>query len=136
MEININWLAVVLAFVVGMIVAMVWYDKRTVGPAWTKLTGVKKANKAAFVGLFITNFLTALVLAIAISISTAYFKNDSLWLALTVGLVAWLGFSASTLAQHNGFELKPAKLTVINASYHLVLMLSMTLIIWLLTLNY
>lgn len=129
MEININWLAVVLAFVVGMTVAMVWYDKRTIGPAWTKLTGVKKANKAAFIGLFITNFLTALVLAIAISISAAYFKDNSLWLALAVGFVTWLGFSASTLAQHNGFELKPFKLTVINTSYHLVLILGMALVI-------
>jgi len=129
MEININWLGVILAFIVGMIVAMVWYDKRTIGPAWTKLTGVKKANKAAFVSLFITNFLTALVLAIAISICAVYFKNDSIWLALAVGFMMWLGFSASTLAQHNGFELKPARLTVINTSYHLVLFLSMALVI-------
>lgn len=132
MEININWLGVALAFAVGMTVAMVWYDKRTIGPAWTKLTGVKKANKAAFVGLFITNLLTALVLAIAISISAAYFKNDSLWLALSVGFTMWLGFSVSTLAQHNGFELKPGKLTIINASYHLVLIIGMAAVISLL----
>ena len=132
MEITINWLGVILAFVVGMAVAMAWYDKRTVGPAWTKLTGVKKANKAAFIGLFITNFITALTLAVAISISASYFNNDSLWLALAVGFVAWLGFSASTLAQHNGFELKPTKLTIINAGYHLVLCLSMALVIGLL----
>lgn len=129
MEITINWPGVILAFVVGMAVAMAWYDKRTIGPAWTKLTGVKKANTAAFVGLFVTNFITALVLAIAISISAAYFHNDSLWLALAVGLVMWLGFSAATLAQHNGFELKPTRLTVINASYQLVLYLGMALII-------
>ena len=129
MELNINWLGVVLAFVVGMAVAMAWYDKRTIGPAWTKLTGVKKANKAAFVVLFATNFITALVLAIAISVSSAYFNNDSLLLALAVGFVMWLGFSAATLAQHNGFELKPVKLTVINNSYQLALYLGMALII-------
>jgi Protein of unknown function (DUF1761) len=77
----------------------------------------------------VTNFLSALTLAIAIAISAVYFNNHSLWLALTVGFVAWLGFSASTLVQHNGFELKPTKLTVINTSYHLVLFLSMALVI-------
>lgn len=129
MEININWLEALLAFAVGMAIAMIWYDKRTIGPAWTKLTGVKKANKAAFVGLFVTNFITAVTLAVAISISAAYFNNDSVWLALAVGFVMWLGFSASTLAQHNGFELKPVKLTVINTSYHLALMMGMALVI-------
>ena len=129
MDITINWLGVILAFAVGMAVAMAWYDKRTIGPAWTKLTGVKKANTAAFVVLFITNFLTALVLAAAIAISAVYFKNDSLWLALAVGFAMWLGFSAATLAQHNGFELKPTKLTIINNSYQLVLYLGMAFVI-------
>lgn len=132
MEIHINWLGVIVAFAVGMIIAMAWYDKRTIGPAWTKQTGVKKANAAAFVMLFLTNFITALTLAVAISLTNAFFNSDSLWLALAVGLVAWIGFSAATLAQHNGFELKPTKLTIINASYQLVLYLGMALAIGLL----
>jgi hypothetical protein len=37
--------------------------------------------------------------------------------------VAWLGFSLSTLVQHNGFEQKPGRLTVINSAYQLVLFL-------------
>ncbi len=45
---------------------------------------------------------------------------------------AWLAFSATTLLQHNAFELKPPKLTLINSSYQLVLFLAMALVIGLL----
>ena len=55
--------------------------------------------------------------------------NGSLWLALLVGFGAWLTFSASTLLQHNAFELKPARLTVLNSAYQLVLFLGMALTI-------
>lgn len=37
--------------------------------------------------------------------------------------------SASTLLQHNAFELKPAKLTLINTAYQLALFLAMSLAI-------
>ena len=48
------------------------------------------------------------------------------------GLAAWLGFSLSTLAQHNGFEQKPVRLTAINSAYQLVLFLGMAIPIGLL----
>jgi len=53
-------------------------------------------------------------------------------LDLAVGFVTWLGFSLTTLAQHNAFEQKPARLTVINNAYQLTLFLGMALAIGLL----
>jgi hypothetical protein len=76
--------------------------------------------------------VTALPLAAASSIASGFFGTDSFWVALAVGLVAWLGFSLSTLAQHNGFEQKPGRLTVINSAYQLVLFLGMAVPIGLL----
>jgi hypothetical protein len=40
-----------------------------------------------------------------------------------------LTFSATTLLQHNAFELKSARLTVLNSAYQLVLFLGMALTI-------
>ncbi|WP_329057787.1 DUF1761 domain-containing protein [Amycolatopsis sp. NBC_01480] len=51
---------------------------------------------------------------------------------LGAGLAAWAGFSLSTLAQHNGFEQKPGRLTVLNSAYQLVLFLGMAIPIGLL----
>lgn len=133
---EINWLATALAIVVGMAVAGMWYGKAFV-VVWWKLTGIapedsKKASRRNMVQLFIANSVTAVGLAIGIGIAAAAFSDDSVWLALLVGFVAWLTFSATTLLQHNAFELKPPKLTFINSSYQLVLFLAMALVIGLL----
>jgi Protein of unknown function (DUF1761) len=54
------------------------------------------------------------------------------WLALLVGAAAWLASSATTLLQHNAFELKPPRLTIINSAYQLTLFLALALAIGLL----
>lgn len=138
MELSISWPAVVVAIVVGMAIAWIWYsDWGLVGGTWRKLTDVTKedsarAGKSPFVVLVISIVVTALALAAACSIASGFFGSDSVWLAFAVGLVAWLGFSLSTLAQHNGFEQKPARLTVINSAYQLALFLGMAFTIGLL----
>ena len=82
--------------------------------------------------LLIANCVTAIGLAAGIAITSQATGDDSVGLALLVGLAAWLAFSATTLLQHNAFELKPAKLTVLNTGYQLALFLAMSLVIGLL----
>lgn len=137
MELSINWLAVITATIVSMIIAGIWYSK-AFGSAWIKLTGVtkqdsKKAGKTPMVTLFVTNLVTAIALTVCIAVAQSFFGSDSLWVALAVGLVVSFAFSVTTLLQHNAFELKPPKLTLINASYQLVLYVGMALSIWLVT---
>ena len=138
MELSIDGPAVVAAVVVGMAIAWVWYsDWGLVGGVWRKLTGVTKEDsvrggKRPFVVLIASIVVTALALAAASSIAAGFFGTDSFWVALAVGLVAWFGFSLSTLAQHNGFEQKPGRLTLINSAYQLVLFLGVAVPIGLL----
>ncbi len=136
MEIAINWLAVALATAVSMVIAMVWYSHWGLfGKAWEKLTGVnseklKKAQgRKPMAVLLGTNFVTTLTLTVAITITSTYFKDSSVWLALAVGFVLWLGLSATTLLQHNTFEMKSSKLTAINNAYQLVMFLGIALVI-------
>jgi len=82
--------------------------------------------------LLVANGVTAIGLAFGIGIAAAATGNHSVWMALLVGFAAWLTFSATTLLQHNAFELKPAKLTAINTGYQLALFLAMSLVIGLL----
>lgn len=136
MEMSINWLTVVVATVVGMAIAGVWYGWAFVG-VWRELTGVteedsKRAGKRPLAVLLASILVTALVLAVGCSIASGFFGSDPLWLDLAVGFVAWLGFSLTTLVQHNAFEQKPTRLTVINCAYQLVLFLGMTLAVGLL----
>ncbi|NKY54842.1 DUF1761 domain-containing protein [Nocardia flavorosea] len=132
MELSISWPAVAVASMVGMAIAWIWYsDWGLVGGTWRKLTGVTKEDSARvgkrpFVVLVASIVVTAPALAAACSIASGFFGSDSVGLAFAVGFVAWLGFSLSTLAQHNGFEQKPVGLTVINSAYQLVLFLGMS----------
>lgn len=135
---SISGPTVVVASLVGMVIAWVWYsDWGLVGGRWRALTGVTKedstrAGHRPFAILVVAIIATALTLAAACSIAAAGLGSDSVWLSLAVGASAWLGFSLSTLAQHNGFEQKPARLTAINSAYQFVLFLGMAGVIGLL----
>ncbi|HEY2056939.1 MAG TPA: DUF1761 domain-containing protein [Amycolatopsis sp.] len=138
MELSISWPGVAAAIVVGMAIAWVWYsDWGLAGGVWRKLTGVTKEDsarggKGPFVVLVVSIVVTALALAAAGSVASGFFGTDSFWVPLGAGLAAWAGFSLSTLAQHNGFEQKPGRLTVLNSAYQLVLFLGMAIPIGLL----
>lgn len=136
MELDINWLAVGLAALVAMAVPMVWYSNWGLfAKAWEKQTGVTSEKlkdaqgRKPFLILFAVNIVTTLVLALAIAIASAYFEDTSLWLALATGFMLWLGLSATTLLQHNTFEMKSGRLTVINSAYQLALFMAIALII-------
>lgn len=133
MELTFNWLTVLLATVVGMIIAGIWYSK-LFGDAWIRLTSVskedsKRAGKTPMVILLLTNFIFATALTASTAVATAFFENRSLWFALFVAFIVWLGFSVSTLVQHNTFEQKPVKLTLINSAYQLAMFVGMAFVI-------
>jgi hypothetical protein len=134
---EINWLGVILAFAAGMVVAFSWYQDGFLGTQWKKLTNDSpERSKAAqirnMIQLLIANGVTVIGLAFGIGIAEAATGGGSVWMALLVGFAVWLTFSATTLLQHNAFELKPAKLTAINIGYQLALFLTMSLVIGLL----
>lgn len=130
---ELDWLAVVMATVVGMAVAGAWYGK-IFTTLWSTLTGVvaedsKKASRRNMALLLVANAVTAVGLTVTIEVAWMAAGSDALWLALLVGFAAWLTFSATTLLQHNAFELKPVRLTLLNSAYQLVLFLGMALTI-------
>ena len=134
MYIEINWLAVIVATFIGTAIAGIWYQEPVFGKAWRKATGVtpkqsKQAGNTPMVVLVLANFVTALALAGLIYVSAHFFKDYSVGFALLNGAAAGLALSATTLVVHNGFELKPKKLTLINASYQLAIFLCMALVI-------
>ena len=78
--------------------------------------------------LWITNLLTAIGLNFILNIGKPYYNGSFTSFCLLTGFILWLAFSAATLVQHNAFEHKPAKLTLINITYQLVLYIVMALI--------
>lgn len=134
METEINWLAVLFATIAGMICAGFWYTKTLFGPTWRQLTGIseadsQKSGSTPMIIVLFANIITSIVLVVVINVCRVVFANTTIWLALLIGFMLWLAFSATTLITHNAFEQKPIKLTLINVGYQLILFISMSLVI-------
>lgn len=134
MSVHVNWLAVLIAVIASMVLAKTWFTPKTFGNPWRKYTGItpadsKKAGKKPILLTLLANIVTVIILATLINVCAIFFQDGSTLFALLVGFIAWLAFSATTLATHNAFEQKPQKLTLINNGYQLALFLIISLII-------
>lgn len=134
MDIEINWFAVIVATVLSLVLARTWYAEFAFGKPWRELTGItpadsKKAGNTPMIITLFANIFTVIVLAALLSISSSFFGIESVWFALFVSFIAWLAFSATTLATHNAFEQKRQKLTTINNGYQLAFFLLVALVI-------
>jgi hypothetical protein len=136
MDVQVNWLAVLLATVSTMVVGAVWYAQGVFGGRWAKWAKVdmkkERGMVAPLVGAFVASFISAYVLAHVAYLSNQFFDNSFLHDALATGFWLWLGFTATRLFVHDSFEGRPAKLTVLNAAHELVTIMIMALVIGLL----
>jgi hypothetical protein len=141
MNVEINYLAVLLAAVSSMVVGSLWYMPAAFGKAWMSMTGVKMdknkgmtAKTAVWMygSVFVASLVTAYVLAHVAFLSNKFFGNSFLHDALTTGFWLWLGFTAARIFTHDVFEGRRKKLTLLNGAHELVTVLVMALIIGLL----
>jgi hypothetical protein len=137
MNVEVNYLAVVLAMVSSMIVGTIWYAKPVFGKRWMKMVGLNNekikgdAGKAIAVTV-VVSLVTAYVLAHVTYLANYYFGNSYLQDALTTAFWLWLGFTAARFITHDAFERRPLNLTVLNVAHELVTLLVMGAIIGLL----
>lgn len=138
MDIQVNWLAVVLAALSTLVVGSAWYSPKAFGKEWEKLTAHPKAKKdkssplrpiliALAVGL-----VTAYVLALLAFLANDFFHRSFLVDSLVISFWAWIGLTAARLVTHDAFEGRRQRLTVITIGHELVVFMVMGLIIGLL----
>lgn len=130
MDVEINYIAVLLAAVSTMVVGSIWYAKPVFGETWQKLVKLDEkkmqANAMKAMSLsFLASLVTAYVLAHVTYLSHSYFDNSFLQDALTTAFWVWLGFTAARMLTHDLFEGRPGKLTVMNLAHELVTLLVM-----------
>lgn len=132
---EINWLAVVLATIAGMVVGAVWYARPVFGGYWMKAARVepREANVwgPMLVALVVT-FVSALVLAGAVAIAQEFYGGNFLGNSLLTAVILWAGFTAARFITHDAFEGRPWRLTLINVAHELAAFLVMALVIGLL----
>ena len=92
--IALDYLTILIATIISMILAFLWYSPIFFGNIWLRLAKVEKCkmhwSKVAF--SFVNTYIQALFLAIV----EGYFAATSFWDGVIVGFIVWLGFIATT----------------------------------------
>lgn len=136
MNVDVNYLAVLLAAVTSMGVGFLWYGQ-LFGKQWMKLKGytaenLKKEQKqmGKYYGLsFVLALLTAYVLSHVMSLSMSFFRQDALSTGLTSAFWMWLGFVFTTQATNTIFGDKKWNLLAIDTGHQLASLLVMGLVL-------
>lgn len=135
MEVQVNYLAVVLAMLSSMVVGSIWYAKAVFGEKWAKLAKVdtskmngSEAVKPILVTL-VVSLITAYVLAHVAYLSNQFFGNSFLNDSLMTAFWLWLGLTAARFVTHDAFEGRPSKLTALNLGNEFVTLMVMGLVI-------
>ncbi len=120
----VNYIAVVAATVVAMILGYAWYSPMLFGNRWIKLMGFsasdmkkgqKDMGKTMAYGVIVA-LVTAWVLAQFIGMLGAKTLVDG----ALVGVLAWIGFVATVMANDVIYGGKNTELYTLNAGYQLV----------------
>lgn len=127
----VNWLAVIVAAIINMVLGFLWYGP-FFGKPWRQMMGMSlnpddykmsgamyRSLGIGFVLALIMNFVFAHMIGFTSMISGIPGLQDGLWL----GFFIWLGFILVATSGVCLWEGKPLKLWAIHASYYLVLLL-------------
>lgn len=137
MNVEVNYVAVLLAAISAMVLGSIWYAKPVLGTAWIKLVKLdeKRAKKDAPLALsvgFIVSLLMAYILAHVTYISQEFYKVSYLESGLNTAFFLWLGIAVPTILMHGLFEQRRKKLILMTVAHEFVGMMLMGLIIGLL----
>jgi hypothetical protein len=123
---GINYLAVLLAAVAAWLVGAVWY--MALGKPWMAALGKTQQELMGptgkpSAGPFIISFVAELVMAFALAFLIVRIGPVTLASGITTGLLAWLGFVATSMVVNHGFSGARPMLTVIDSGHWLAVLL-------------
>ncbi len=120
--VSVNYLAVLAASVVSMLIGWAWYSPMVLGKQWMKEVGkrpeeIKKDMQGKAMAMaFVATLIMAYVLAHFVQYVTAVTLGDGVQL----GFWIWLGFIAPVVATSVFFDGKSWKWFAITGGYQLV----------------
>lgn len=129
---GLNYIAIVLAWIVNIAVGAFWYSPAGFAKQWSKHTGVdmmkspKEETDRAIIIVAISSLLQAFALALLLNSLTPQNIGE----AIVATLVLWFGFTAITTIGNTLYQRQGWGLWWINASFFLVVMLINTFILY------
>lgn len=125
MEMQINYLAVLVAAIANFVLGALWYSQLLFAKLWMAYIG--KTSDELRVNATPKIYGTAFLLIAAMCYVMAHFVNYvhavTLWEGIQTGLWAWFGFVVTSAGIHSLFEGQPRGLFFINAGYQLAMFL-------------
>ncbi len=129
MEIQLNYLAIVVAALSTFLIGGLWYSPAVFGKAWMKENGFTEEGMKG--GNIVKIFGVAFILGLISAVNLAMFmgpENDPAMGALW-GFLAGAGWVATFVGTHYLFERRSFKLFLINAGYSIVALTVMGIIL-------
>ena len=114
----VNSVAVIVAAIAQIVIGTVWYLPQLFGKQWAAATGREintGPNPMLYVIAIIGSLVSAYVLALVLEVVMQARGPVSLVDGIAIGLIAWLGFIATTQAVGGAFEGRSWTLFGINA---------------------
>lgn len=122
-EVEINYLAVLVAAAINMGLGALWYSPALFGKAWAKLTDRKLEDMTGGGMGYGVAAIGALLQAYILAHFVQYAAADTAGEGAVTGFWLWLGFVAVAMAVNAVFEGRSWKLWKINVGYYLVVLL-------------
>jgi|CXWL01.1.fsa_nt_gi hypothetical protein len=124
MMIEVNYMAVLAATVVGFVVGFAWYHPSVFGTMWMRLSGISpsaaEAGKKKMMQSMVIGFVSTLVTAYVLAHFVAVWGATDFMDALQMGFWIWLGFQMPIHLGSVLWEQKSWNLFALNAAYWLV----------------
>ncbi len=121
-DVDLNWIAIVVAAIVPMVLGALWYSNALFARPWMRAVDrTEEELKGSSLG-YLLSAIGALLMSYALARIVRWAEVDDLWNGALVGLLVWLGFVATVLAVTTYFGGRPRALWFINAGYQLVAM--------------
>ncbi len=117
----VNYLAVLVAAIAGMLVGMIWYNPKVLGKIWMKLEGVSPRHKPAKINMLIA-FVSQLVMAYVLSM---FIQVGNLGGSLGTSLLIWFGFIGTMTLGSVLWKGKSWNLWFLNNGHNIISLLVM-----------
>lgn len=121
---GLNYLAVVVAWLVNCAVGAFWYSPAGFAKQWAKLTGVDimKIPQKEATNILMSVIVSGLVQALALGLVLNSLGVTKLADGLLAGLVLWLGFVTATTVGVTLYQRRSWSFLWLNSAYFLVVM--------------
>jgi len=127
---GVNYLAVVVAAVVALVIGFIWYSPRVFGNRWMAYLGTTQAQlgNPGPTGMLV-GVVASLINAWALAVLALNLGGKSVTDGILLGVLAWLGFMATITAAQISFEKKSWGLWVLNNAHNLLVQVIMAAIV-------